>query len=312
MIISTNLDDLHTGKPCAVALGAFDGLHRGHRVLMDRLLTVAAAQELCSMVFTFDPHPDVILHPDKPLPLLMTKGEKEEVLDAWGVDAIHYQDFDEEFHTMAPERFIDFLVSGLDTKVVIAGYDYRFGYRGQGDTDTLVSGCRKRGIEAIIISPVHIDGTIVSSTKIRRALAEGDIGHANHMLGYPYAIHGVVSTGRSRGRTLGFPTANIMMDDTEKMLPAGGVYITQASWEDEQYHAITNVGVNPTFEHDHIVRVETHIPRFSGELYGKKMEIRFLARLRDEKVFDSRDALIAQIQRDLASFEKFVYKKKDM
>lgn len=312
MIISTNLDNMHNTHPCAVALGAFDGFHRGHRVLIDRLLSVAEERSLCSMVFTFDPHPDRILHPDKPLPMLMTKAEKEAVLDAWGVDAIHYQDFDEEFHTMAPDRFIDFLVSKLDTRVVIAGYDYRFGYKGKGNADTLAAGCRKRGIEAVIIPPVHIDGAVVSSTRIRQALANGDIAGANHMLGYPYAIHGVVSAGRSRGRTLGFPTANITVDNTQKMLPAGGVYVTEASWEDGRYYALTNVGVNPTFENDHIVRVETHIPRFTGELYGVKTEIRFLDRLRDEKAFDSREALIGQIQRDLVSFEKFVYKKKDM
>lgn len=312
MIISTNLDDLHTTQPCAVALGAFDGLHRGHRVLIDRLLLVAGECGLCSMVFTFDPHPDRILHPDKPLPMLMTKAEKEAVLDAWEVDALHYQDFDEKFHTMAPERFIDFLVTKLDTKVVIAGYDYCFGYQGKGNADALVAGCRERGIEAVIISPVHIDGTVVSSTRIRRALGEGDIAGANHLLGYPYAIHGVVSPGRSRGRTLGFPTANITMDNTEKMLPAGGVYITQASFGDRHFYALTNVGVNPTFERDHAVRIETHIPRFTGELYGEKMELRFLERLRDEKAFDSGEALIGQLQRDLASFEKFVYKKKDM
>jgi len=312
MIISTNLDDMHNTRPCAMALGAFDGLHRGHRVLIDRLLSVASERSLCSMVFTFDPHPDRILHPDKPLPMLMTKSEKEAALDAWGVDAIHYQDFNEEFHTMDPERFIDFIVSKLDTKVVIAGYDYRFGYMGKGDADDLAAGCRERGIEAVIIPPVHFDGAIVSSTRIRRALSEGDIAGANHLLGYPYAIHGVVSPGRSRGRTMGFPTANITVDDTQKMLPASGVYVTQAHWANHHYYAMTNVGVNPTFERDHIVRVETHIPRFTGELYGEKIEIRFLERLREEKRFDSKEDLIDQIQRDLASFEKFVYKKKDM
>ena len=312
MIVSTNLDDLHNDIPCAVALGAFDGLHRGHRVLIDRLLAVARERNLCSMVFTFDPHPDLILHPDKPLPMLMTKAEKEAVLDNWGINVLHYQDFDEEFHTMPPERFIDFLVTILDTKIVIAGYDYRYGYKGRGDADALVAGCRSRGIEAVIISRVHIGGTVVSSTKIRRALAEGDIDGANQMLGYPYAIHGIVSEGRSRGRTLGFPTANIAVDNTEKMLPAGGVYITESSWDDARYDAVTNVGVNPTFENDHTVRVETHIPCFTGELYGKKMELRFIKRLRDEIAFDSREALIGQLKRDLASFEKFVYKKKDM
>ena len=312
MIVTTSLDDLHTTFPCAVALGAFDGLHRGHRVLIDRLLSVAKEQDLSSMVFTFEPHPDRILHPDKPLPLLMTRAEKEEVLDHWGVDALHYQDFNEEFHTMDPERFIDYLVSKLETKVVIAGYDYRYGYKGEGNADTMVESCRKRGIEAVIIPPVHIDGIIISSTKIRQALADGDIVHANHMLGYAYAIHGAVSRGRSRGRTLGFPTANITVDDTEKMLPAGGVYITEVSWDDARYDAITNVGINPTFEDDHIVRIETHIPRFNGELYGKKMQIRFQKRLRDEMAFDSGEALIDQLKRDLAALEKFVYKKKDM
>jgi len=312
MIVSTCLDELKNNSPCAVALGAFDGLHRGHRVLIDRLLSVAAERDLCSMVFTFDPHPDVILYPDKPMPMLMTKTEKQEVLDTWGVDVLHYQAFDEAFHTMEPDLFIDFLVTKLNTKAVIAGYDYRYGYQGRGDADTLARNCRERGVEAIIISPVHIDGTVVSSTGIRQALAGGDIPCANHLLGYAYGIRGLVSPGRSRGRTLGFPTANITVDDTQKMLPAGGVYITEASFGEERHYAMTNVGVNPTFERDHAVRIETHIPGFTGELYGKKMQIRFLKRLRDERAFDTREALIAQLQLDLAAFEKFVYKKKDM
>lgn len=312
MIVSTGLDDLHTFTPCAVALGAFDGLHRGHRALIDRLVGVAREKGLCSVVFTFDPHPDILLHPDKPLPMLMTKAEKEETLCSLGVDSLHYQRFDEAFRAMEPGRFIDFLVANMSTKVIMAGYNYRYGYQGRGDARTLAEACEAQGIEAVIIPPVYINGAAVSSTRIRSALASGDIDLANQLLGYAYSIQGTVVKGRSRGRTLGFPTANIYLKDAHKMLPAAGVYITKASWEDETHYALTNVGVNPTFERDHTIRVETHIPSWSSELYGKRMRIEFLARLRDERAFDTREAFVSQLTRDLSAFEKFVYKKKDM
>jgi riboflavin kinase/FMN adenylyltransferase len=312
MIVTNRLDKLQTIAPCAVALGAFDGLHRGHRVLIDTLLSESARHGLCSMVFTFDPHPDTVLHPDRPFPLLMTKEEKERALDALDVGVLHYQVFDETFHTMEPEAFIDFIISHLSLRVIVAGYNYRFGYRGKGNADTLTACCGDRGIDAIIIPPVIIDGITVSSTRIREALADGDIILANHMLGYEYEIQGQIAAGRGRGRTLGYPTANLSMDEPGKMLPAGGVYVTKVSWEGETHYGITNVGINPTFETDGDVRIETHIPGWSGELYGKKMRLCFLHRLREERSFTSGEALTAQLRDDMRAFEKLVYKKKDM
>lgn len=312
MEIIRSIDELNTVSPCAVALGAFDGLHRGHRVLIDRLLVSSRSQRLCTMVYTFDPHPDIALHPDKPFPQLMTKTEKEEMLSGWGVDALYYQSFDAAFHTMEPEKFIDFLASHLRVRLAIAGYDYHFGYRGKGDAESLAANCAARGIEAVIIPPVRIDGMIVSSTRIREALAEGDITLAGHLLGYDYTICGQIARGRGRGSDMGYPTANLTITDTGKMLPKSGVYVTEAAWDGERRFGITNVGVNPTFETDRAVRVETHIPGWSGELYGKKMRLSFLTRLRDEQPFPSREALIEQLSADKRALEKFVYKKKDM
>lgn len=276
----------------AVSLGKFDGFHRGHRLLLDRIL---AQKELHSTVFTFDG-----ILKDKQIYL---ETEKRLLLERLGVEREVIFPFCEETKTMAPEVFIrEMLVKRMDAKLICVGEDFHFGRGRLGDVAMLSDGAEKYGYELCVFPKMQEAGEVISSTRIRRELADGRIETANGLLGEPYFVSGEVMHGNALGRTIGMPTANLLPEE-QKLLPVYGVYATRVEVDGQRYAGVTNVGMKPTVGADR-VSVETTLLDFDGNLYGKQITVYFLYFLRPEQRFDSLEELKAQMERDKAEAEK--------
>lgn len=276
----------------AVSLGKFDGFHRGHRLLLDRIL---AQKELHSTVFTFDG-----ILKDKQIYL---ETEKRMLLERLGVEREVIFPFCEETKIMAPEVFIrEILVKRMDAKLICVGEDFHFGRGRLGDVSMLSDGAEKYGYELCVFPKMKEAGEVISSTRIRRELADGRIETANGLLGEPYFVSGEVMHGNALGRTIGMPTANLLPEE-QKLLPVYGVYATRVEVDGQTYAGVTNVGMKPTVGADR-VSVETTLLNFDGNLYGKRITVYFLYFLRPEQKFDSLEELKAQIERDKAEAEK--------
>ena len=279
-------------KNSAVSLGKFDGFHRGHRLLLDRIL---AQKELHSTVFTFDG-----ILKDKQIYL---ETEKRLLLERLGVEREVIFPFCEETKTMAPEVFIrEMLVKRMDAKLICVGEDFHFGRGRLGDVAMLSDGAEKYGYELCVFPKMKEAGEVISSTRIRRELADGRIETANGLLGEPYFVSGEVMHGNALGRTIGMPTANLLPEE-QKLLPVYGVYATRVEVDGQRYAGVTNVGMKPTVGADR-VSVETTLLDFDGNLYGKQITVYFLYFLRPEQRFDSLEELKAQMERDKAEAEK--------
>lgn len=284
----------------AMALGTFDGVHLGHQKLIEVLKFIAVSHEIVSAVYTFDRHPLSVLCPDKAPPLLMNNQQKLAVFEQYGIDYIIFDKFDQAFANMPAEVFLeDVLFKRFTVLALIVGFDFTFGYKGMGNAELLKAEGQKRGIDVIVVPPVKLKGHIVSSSLIRRLLADGLVEQAADYLGRPFALAGVVGQGHGVGRRLGFPTANLIIEPGI-IVPRRGVYATAAVIEgvDGVWPAVTNIGYRPTFNDTH-VSIETHILDYSADLYGKALEIRFISRLRDEMFFTDTQKLIQQIQKDI-------------
>lgn len=276
----------------AVSLGKFDGFHRGHRLLLDRIL---AQKELHSTVFTFDG-----ILKDKQIYL---ETEKRMLLERLGVEREVIFPFCEETKIMAPEVFIrEILVKRMDAKLICVGEDFHFGRGRLGDVSMLSDGAEKYGYELCVFPKMKEAGEVISSTRIRRELADGRIETANGLLGEPYFVSGEVMHGNALGRTIGMPTANLLPEE-QKLLPVYGVYATRVEVDGQTYAGVTNVGMKPTVGADR-VSVETTLLNFDGNLYGKRITVYFLYFLRPEQKFDSLEELKDQIERDKEEAEK--------
>ncbi|MBP5326831.1 MAG: riboflavin biosynthesis protein RibF [Bacteroidales bacterium] len=291
-----NFSDLQSES--IVTVGMFDGVHVGHRHLLCRLRKEAKERALLPVVVTFDRHPRMVLRPDDSVPLLSTFEERMTQLESCGVENVAIINFDKETASLSACTFAErFLCGNLNMKVLLLGYDNMFGSRDRNDFDLLPDLSRRRGFEICRDEAVVLDGVEVSSTKIRRALASGDMRLANSMLGVPYSVSGEVVHGRHVGSGLGFPTANIAVGDRNKMLPAAGVYAMVAIVDGRRYAAMANLGVQPTF-HMSVSALEVHIIDFSSDIYGKKVTVEFIDKIRDIETFDSPQALVAQLHDD--------------
>lgn len=298
---------LPDSKYCGVGLGNFDGLHIGHMTLINTLLDECRKNDLHSVVYTFKKHPEHILRKELYMPLIMTAEHKAELLKKTGLEYLYFQEFSEEFSRISPESFIeDILVNKLRTRLVVVGFNYRFGYKGKGDTGLLEAMGNKYGFRVIVIPPVKIDGEVASSTLIRRYIMDGQMENAYEFLGRYFSIQGKVVSGRHIGGTLGFPTANIK-PGKELVVPSSGVYITSTLYRGKCYDSVTNVGKSPTLKNENDIILETHLIDFSGELYGEDIEVFFLKKLRDEKRYKTREELINQIIQDVGKAK--MYKK---
>jgi riboflavin kinase / FMN adenylyltransferase len=286
-------------RPSAVALGVFDGVHLAHRAILGAAVEAARAADVTALACTFDRHPMEILHPERaPVPIT-TLEERLGLIAEVGVEATVVLTFSRELAAVEPEAFVkDMLLSRLHAREIVVGFNHRFGRGARGDARLLESLAERLGFEARVVPPLEIDGVPVSSTEIRLALQRGDVQRAARFLGRPYGIGGSVTAGAGRGRTLGFPTANIAAD--RPLLVPTGVYVGRLAADGRQHPAVVNVGFRPTFGETNLA-IEAHLLDFSGDLYGRQVRLDFVDRLRDEMRFASVDALKAQIERDIAA-----------
>jgi len=286
-----------------LALGNFDGLHRGHLKIVERVRRGAAEHGGTPMAMTFDPHPPRVVRPDKAPPLLMTLPQRLDALERAGMRAVAVVRFTRELSQWEPETFVrTVLVDWLHVSEVWVGANFLFGHDRSGNFSLLRTLGQRYGFRADKIDPVRYKEFVVSSTRIRRLVAEGRVDEAGALLGHSYALAGTIVEGRRRGRELGFPTANLRTDN--ELIPPHGVYATTLTVDGIVHAAITNVGVNPTFGDDGATTIETHVLRYNRELYGQRVQLGFVQRLRDERRFDDVDALRAQIEADCRRAER--------
>jgi riboflavin kinase / FMN adenylyltransferase len=281
-----------------LALGNFDGLHRGHQKIVERIRRSAADRGATALVLTFDPHPPRVVRPDKAPPLLMTMPQKVAALEKAGLHGVAVVRFTEAFSRLSPDQFVrQVLVDWLRVSEVWVGADFLFGHERAGTFSVLRSLGTQYGFRAEKIDPVRYKEFVVSSTRIRRLVAEGRVDEAGALLGHHYTIDGTITAGAGRGRTLGFPTANLSTDN--ELVPPTGVYATTAELHGTRWPAVTNIGVRPTFEAAGAVTVETHILGLAADVYGAPLSLSFIQRLRDERKFPDVDALREQIAADV-------------
>lgn len=296
--------------PTVVTLGNFDGVHRGHREVLTRVVREAGERGATSVAVTFEPHPIAVLYPDRAPAAVMTLGQRLDAIEAVGLDAVLVIEFTREFAQQTPEQFVgSAFVGALGAVAVVVGKDTRFGVRNSGDVDTLRELGSTHGFDVIALDDIGDDapqGARWSSTQLRAELLEGNVGHAAEILGRPHGVSGTVVHGDHRGRELGYPTANLSQDH-EGLVPADGVY---AGWlvrldlppshPDHTLPAAVSVGTNPTFD-GRVRRVEAYVlDRTDLDLYGERVSIEFVARLRPTLRFDGIAALVDQMEQDVA------------
>ncbi|GEQ85115.1 riboflavin biosynthesis protein [Patiriisocius marinistellae] len=281
-----------------ITIGTFDGVHIGHKAIVERLVSAAKKDGLESVVLTFFPHPRMVLQKDSNIKLINTLQEKKQLLEAAGLDHFVVEPFTYEFSRLSALQYVrDILVEKLKAKKIIIGYDHRFGRNRNADINDLKAFGKEFGFEVEEISAQQLDEVSVSSTKIRRAIEAGDINTANDYLGYNFMISGTVVKGKAIGRTLKYPTANLAIAESYKLVPVNGVYVVESKINDINYYGITSIGTNPTVGGTSKT-IETYFLDFDGDLYGKKLNLEFLTHIRDEETFKNLDMLKEAINKD--------------
>ena len=292
-VFSPNCDSL-------VTIGVFDGVHLGHKHLLFKLKELAGQQSLCTVALTFNTHPQEILAPNSQPPFLTDALEKAELLKKEGVSGVIVLTFTSELSHLSAREFVDLLISKLRMRGLVIGPDFALGRSGEGNIPTLKKLGRELGFSVTVIPPVKMNGEIVSSTVIRKAMADGDMEKVRRLMGRPFSLHGRVIHGKGRGESLGFPTVNLSVQKGQAM-PPDGVYATFAHTHDKVYHSVTNIGNNPTFGNNNQRTVEAYLLDFRDDLYEQEVKINFIHRLRDEVKFENSDELIIQIFKDIKS-----------
>ena len=286
-----------------LALGNFDGLHRGHLKVVERVKRGAAEHGGIAMAMTFDPHPPRVVRPDKAPPLLMTKDQRLDALGRAGIHCVAVVRFTRELSHWDPETFVrTVLVEWLRVSEVWVGANFLFGHERSGNFTTLRTLGQRYGFRAEKIDPIRYKEFVVSSTRIRRLVAEGRMDEAAALLGHPYSLAGTIVEGRRRGREIGFPTANLQT--ANELIPPNGVYATTLTIDGIVHAALTNIGLNPTFGDCTTATIETYVLHYDGDLYGRAVQLGFVQRFRDERRFDDVDALKAQIEADRRRAER--------
>lgn len=288
-----------------LTIGNFDGVHKGHLALFDKVKERARAIGGQSVVMTFEPHPLKIMRPANGPRLITHTGQKLELIESAGIDIIVCVSFDRDFAAIPARDFVkNILVQKIGIKEIVVGYDYTFGHNREGDINLLREMGEDLGFVVHLVGPIQIEDSLVSSTSIRRLVQEGRLDKAKVLLGRDFEVQGTVVKGQDRGaRLLGFPTANL--NPHGELLPKRGVYAVRLLIDDAFYNGVTNVGYNPTFG-DTGLTVETHVLDYSGDLLGKTVKVRFIKRLRDEKAFKNLEALSEQIAEDIIQAREFL------
>lgn len=298
MILITDLKNIQKKFDNSVlTLGNFDGLHLGHQELIRMIIERARELGALSMVVTFRPHPLKVLAPEKCPPLISIYEEKISLFEKLGIDVLVKIPFTLEFSTMSPEDFVrDILCNTLGAREIFVGRNYRFGRGREGDIQKLRSLGEKYGFTVREIEQIAVDGEVISSTKIRTLLKQGDVEHAAKLLGRTYAITGIVVRGDGRGKGLGFPTANIAPKHT--IIPPDGVYAVRLVVRERAYDGIANIGMRPTFNKKALA-IEVHVFDFNEDIYGEDISLCFIRKIREEKKFKGPEALVSQIRADI-------------
>jgi len=296
--------ELKADQRIAAALGTFDGLHLGHRALIDELKKVAEAEGLSTLAYTFTSVPSELFGKHKAGMRLFTLDEKIKAFEKLDIDYLVLMDFDRAYAAIPEDAFIKSLKDSFNIAYLVVGYNFTYGKNAQGDAVTLQKEAASYGFKADIIAPVLLNGLPVSSSRVREALLSGAVEDAAAMLGTSYAITGTVVEGKRIGRNLGYPTINIKYEKA-KLLPKNGVYFTRAKVAGRYHESITNIGFNPTVSDGSLVSLETHILDFEKAVYGETVKVAFEKRLRDEIKFPNREMLKQQIEKDIASASEY-------
>ena len=312
MKVVENYKNFTSTRKSIVTIGTFDGVHVGHQEIIEQLVTTAQKKNANSVLLTFFPHPRMVLQKDNGIKLINTIEERIEILQKIGLDYLIIHPFDTEFSRLTAFDFVrDILVNHLNTSELVIGYDHRFGRNREGDFEQLEEYGVMYDFKVQEIPAQDVNAISVSSTKVRKALEDGDISKASKYLGYNFSLCGSVVQGDRLGNTIGFPTANLKVDEAYKLIPKNGAYLVRSMIDDVTVYGMMNIGFRPTLKGLHQT-IETHFFEFHGDLYGKKLKIEILDFLRDEQKFSSVDALKNQLfldkqksQEMLNKFDKF-------
>jgi riboflavin kinase/FMN adenylyltransferase len=305
--IITSIYSFKPKNKTIVTLGTFDGVHIGHKKIIEKLIQNSSNCECESLVLTFFPHPRMILQDSQEIKLLNTIEERIQLLEASGLDNLVIHPFDQEFSRLTAEEFVStVLVDQFNVKKIIIGYDHRFGRNRTADIHDLIEFGKKYEFEVEQISAQEIDEVSVSSTKIRKALMEGNVALANEYLGYAYLLTGTIVKGKGIGRTINFPTANLKIEESYKLIPKNGVYIIQSTLNNRLVFGMMNIGYNPTVNGEG-QSIEIHFFDFKENLYTKKIQIQVLKRIRDEEKFDSLEQLTEQLEKDKSTALNYIH-----
>ena len=304
-----SINDFSSTKKTILTLGTFDGVHIGHKKILDKVINSTENGEYESLVLTFFPHPRMVLQENSEIKLLNTITEKIELLENMGIHNLVIHPFDETFSRLTAEDFVQtVLVEKFNIHKIIIGYDHRFGRNRTANIDDLIEYGIKYGFEVEQISVKEIDDISVSSTKIRTALSEGDMAKANNYLDYNYTLSGTVFQGKQLGRTIGFPTANIKIEEDYKLIPKKGAYIVTSTINNSLVKGIMNIGLNPTVQGENL-SIEIHFLDFDQDLYGKKITVNLLQYLREEQKFNFLEELTNQLQLDKTTALEYFNKR---
>ncbi|MBR9860917.1 bifunctional riboflavin kinase/FAD synthetase [bacterium] len=307
MKVYRDIEDFNCNKPVVLTQGTFDGVHFGHRKILQKVVADAKSIGGESVLLTFYPHPRLVLYPaDNDLKLLNTLNEKSELVQEIGIDHLVVLPFTKKLSRLKPEFFVrDILVNKLHVQKLIIGYDHRFGRNREGSLEDMIRFSKEYGFTVEEISAQDVDQSIVSSTKIRKALLAGDVHHASEWLGRPYKFQGEVVHGMNIGHDLGYPTANIKIESEYKLVPKNGVYAVKVKVLGKEWRGMLNIGYNPTFT-DKNWSIEVHIFEFHKNIYNQSVEIAFVQRMRDELKFNSKEELIQQLKLDEINAKKIL------
>ncbi|AYN02283.1 bifunctional riboflavin kinase/FAD synthetase [Chryseobacterium sp. 3008163] len=304
MNIFKNFKDYHSEKPLALSLGMFDGVHLGHKYIINELKKVGSENNLETAILTFWPHPRFVFNPNEDLKLLNTIDEKKFLMEKYAIKNLFVKEFDDEFRNLTGEEFVrQILIEKLNVKYLIIGYDHSFGKNKSGNFELLQKLSTELDFEVEQMEAINIHENNISSTKIRNALLAGNIKEANEMLGYSYSISGTVVHGKKLGRTIGYPTANIETESI-KLLPKKGAYIVEVFIKDQLYKGMLSVGTNPTVNGEKLT-IEVYILDFEGDIYDKNITVKFRDFLHEEIKFEGLDKLIERLDEDKRLTEAF-------
>jgi riboflavin kinase/FMN adenylyltransferase len=307
MEIEQELADVAPQKESLLTIGVFDGVHAGHRYLLSKLKERAAENNLLSGVVTFKPHPQSVLHPDEPLPWLSNLDDRVKAFQELGIDIVAVLTFTRKIAHLSAKDFMYLLKKHLKMKGIVVGPDFTLGRGQEGNITMLRALGAEMHFTVEVVHAFRINGEVVSSTRIRQALAQGDMREIKELLGHHFYLSGKVTTSERRGRTLGFPTANLDIEP-QQALPDNGIYATITRVDGQRFPAATNVGTRPTFGEGKRM-VETHLLGFKGDLYDKEIRVEFVQKVRDEQRFPSPEELKAQMGRDVQQVEAILRKE---